>query len=31
LKTIGLAFSQQLCDDIPTSGQDVLMDFVVCP
>lgn len=31
LKTIGLAFSQQMCDDIPTSQQDSLIDFVVCP
>jgi len=31
LKTIGLAFSQQMCDDIPTSQQDCLVDFVVHP
>lgn len=29
LKTIGLAFSQQICDEIPTSHQDYLIDFVL--
>lgn len=31
LKTIGLAFSQQICDDIPTNKQDKLIDFVIYP
>lgn len=31
LKTIGLAFSEQICDDISTSRQDVLVDFVMYP
>ncbi|KAL4121509.1 hypothetical protein QTP88_014007 [Uroleucon formosanum] len=31
LKTIGLAFSEQICDDIPMSQQDSLIDFLVCP
>lgn len=31
LKTIGLAFNQQMCDDIPTSEYDSFIDFVVCP
>jgi 5-formyltetrahydrofolate cyclo-ligase len=29
LKIIGLAFSQQICDDIPTSEQDSLIDYIV--
>lgn len=31
LKTIGLAFGQQICDDIPTSQLDSFMDFVIHP
>lgn len=31
LKTIGLAFSHQICDDIPTSQHDSLIDFVLYP
>lgn len=31
LKTIGLAFSQQICDKIPTNRHDCLLDFVVHP
>lgn len=31
LKTIGLSFSQQICDDIPTNQRDFLIDFVIHP
>ncbi|XP_015367696.1 PREDICTED: 5-formyltetrahydrofolate cyclo-ligase [Diuraphis noxia] len=31
LKTIGLAFSEQICDDIPMSQHDSLIDFLICP
>ncbi|XP_026812537.1 5-formyltetrahydrofolate cyclo-ligase [Rhopalosiphum maidis] len=31
LKTIGLAFSEQICEDIPTNQQDSLIDFLVYP
>lgn len=31
LKTIGLAFSQQICDEIPTTEQDSLIDFIIYP
>lgn len=29
LKTIGLAFNIQICDDIPTSEEDSLIDYIV--
>lgn len=31
LITIGLAFSQQICDDIPTNQQDCPIDIVIYP
>jgi len=31
LKTIGLAFSEQICDDIPMSQEDSLIDYLICP
>lgn len=31
LKTIGLSFKEQICDDIPISQQDSLIDLVFCP
>lgn len=31
LKTIGLAFGQQICQDIPVGHQDKFVDVVVCP
>jgi len=31
LKTIGLAFSQQICDDIPLGPHDSLIDIVMYP
>lgn len=30
-KTIGLAFSQQICDDIPTTEQDIFIDYLIHP
>ncbi|KAE9526848.1 hypothetical protein AGLY_013496 [Aphis glycines] len=31
MKTIGLAFSEQICDDIPINQHDSLIDFIICP
>ncbi|XP_025203962.1 5-formyltetrahydrofolate cyclo-ligase [Melanaphis sacchari] len=31
LKIIGLAFSEQICNDIPINQQDILIDFLICP